>query len=107
LNNNNILINDSRFKENVAFSNTNSNITIINSNFNSITFVNSISNLTIKNNLIFSISSSVTPLIEKIIFEDYDNKLLTEEMKEKIKETQLLSKNESVVMNIFDKLINN
>ena len=45
--------------------------------------------------------------IEKIIFEDYDNKLLTEEMKQKIKETQLLSKNESVVMNIFDKLINN
>ena len=34
--------------------------------------------------------------IEKIIFEDYDNKLLTEEMKVKIKETQNLSKSKNI-----------
>lgn len=45
--------------------------------------------------------------IEKIIFEDYDNYLLTDEMKSKIKETQLLSKSESIVVNELPKTINN
>jgi hypothetical protein len=45
--------------------------------------------------------------IEKIIFEDYDNNLLTEDMKAKIKETQLLSKKESYILDECSKSINN
>jgi len=37
--------------------------------------------------------------IEKIIFEDYNNKFLTEEMKYNIKETQKLSNSESITIN--------
>jgi len=44
--------------------------------------------------------------IEKIVFEDYDNKLLTEEMKQKIKETQNISNLESITFDsVSNKLI--
>jgi quercetin dioxygenase-like cupin family protein len=44
--------------------------------------------------------------IEKIVFEDYDNKFLTEEMKYKIKESQKLSNSESITIdNIPNQLI--
>ena len=44
--------------------------------------------------------------IDKILVEDYDNSLLTDEMKQKIKDAQLISKEQSLVINKIDNLIN-
>lgn len=44
--------------------------------------------------------------IESIIFENYDNKLLTDVMKEKIKQSEMNSKSESLILNNIDKLLN-